>query len=200
MMTSLRIGLTGGIGSGKSTVASMLVDRGAALVDTDQIARALTTAGGAALEPLAREFGASVIGDDGALDRERMRGLAFTDPNARRRLEAILHPMIGERALAQAAAAGGRPVAFDVPLLTESSAWRQRVGRVLVVDCREDTQVERVMRRSRWTREMVQRVISQQASRAARRRVADAVIFNDGLDLDTLRSEVDHLWGAWIGP
>ena len=193
----LRIGLTGGIGSGKSTVATMLVVCGALLVDTDAIAHALTAPGGAALPALARSFGPRIIGADGAMDRAHMRALAFGDESARRRLEAILHPMIGDEAQRQAGLAEGRPVIFDVPLLTASSAWRQRVERVLVVDCQEDTQIQRVMQRSGWSAEQVQRVIAQQTPRDTRRALADAVIFNDGLSLAALQAQVQALWHHW---
>jgi len=193
----LHFGLTGGIGSGKSTVATMLVGCGALLVDTDAIAHALTAPGGAALPALARAFGPEIIATDGSMDRDRMRTLAFGDPSARRRLEAILHPMIGDEAQRQASLADGRPVVFDVPLLAASSAWRQRVERVLVVDCQEDTQIQRVMHRSGWTAEQVQRVIAQQTPRVARRAIADAVIFNDGLSLAALQAQVQALWLHW---
>jgi dephospho-CoA kinase len=194
---ALQIGLTGGIGSGKSTVASMLVACGAVLVDTDAIAHALTAPGGAALPALAQEFGAAIIGPDGAMDRERMRALAFGDATARRRLEAILHPLIGHEAQRQAAEAGARPVVFDVPLLAASSAWRRRVERILVVDCLESTQVQRVMHRSGWSADQVQRVMAQQTPRAARRAIADAVLFNEGLALDILHQQVHRLWQLW---
>ena len=194
---SLRIGLTGGIGSGKSTVARLLAENGAVLVDTDAIARALTLPGGAAMPALAAEFGAGMLAADGALDRERMRERVFADPPAKGRLEAILHPMIGAETERQAALAGTLPVVFDVPLLTESAHWRERVDRVLVIDCREATQVERVMRRSGWPADAVQRVITLQATRSARRAIADAVIFNEGLTPDALADEVRVLWGLW---
>jgi len=193
------LGLTGGIGSGKSTVATMLVACGALLVDTDAIAHALTAPRGAALPALAHEFGPDIIGADGAMDRARMRALAFDDTSARRRLELILHPLIGAEALRQAAQAGGRPVVFDVPLLAASSAWRQRVERILVVDCEEETQVQRVMQRSSWTAEQVRRVIAQQTPRAARRAIGDAILFNDGLALEALQVQVQALWRHWSG-
>jgi dephospho-CoA kinase len=193
------IGLTGGIGSGKSTVAQALVGLGALLVDTDAIARALTLPGGAAMPAIAEAFGAGALTADGALDREQMRRLAFNDAGAKRRLEAILHPLIGLEAQRQAAAAGARPVVFDVPLLTESSHWRARVQRVLVVDCHEDTQAARVAQRPGWDEAAARRVISQQATRTARRAIADAVIFNDGIDLAALQAEVAAVWAAWCG-
>lgn len=196
-MPRLRIGLTGGIGSGKSTVATLLAGHGAVIVDTDAISRALTAPGGTALPAIAAVFGDAVIAADGALDREAMRQRVFADPAARRQLEAVLHPMIGAETQRQAAAAGDAPVVFDVPLLTESAHWRARVQRVLVVDCGEDTQVERVRARSGWSGEMVRRVIAQQAPRAARRAIADAVIFNEGLSPDALAAEVQALWRGW---
>jgi dephospho-CoA kinase len=192
-----RIGLTGGIGSGKSTVARALVDCGAALVDTDAIARSLTLPGGAAIGALGQALGPAFISADGALDRDRMRALAFADPDAKRRLESILHPLIGTEARRQAAAAGDRGVVFDVPLLAESSHWRDRVQRVLVVDCDEDSQVRRVMQRSGWSEDAVRRVIGQQAPRDRRRAIADAVIHNDGISLAQLVAEVRALWGLW---
>lgn len=193
-----RIGLTGGIGSGKSTVAQHLQARGAALVDTDAIARQLTAPGGAAMPRLCQEFGDGIAGPDGALDRGAMRELAFADPTARRRLESVLHPMISEQAQRQAVEAGDRVVVFDVPLLAESRSWRARVDRVLVVDCAEATQVARVMRRSGWSEEAVRRVIAQQASRERRRAIADAVIHNEDLSLEALRAEVEQLWRLWV--
>ena len=193
------IGLTGGIGSGKSTVAALLVAHGAVLVDTDAIAHALTTPGGAAMPALCQRFGAVVAGPDGALDRAHMRALVFADPAAKLALEAILHPMIGAEAQHQAMVAegAGRVVVFDVPLLTEASHWRHRCQRILVVDCSADTQVQRVVARSGWTADQVQRVIGQQLARAARRAMADAVIFNDGLARDALAGEVAALWAIW---
>jgi dephospho-CoA kinase len=199
LVRPLRVGLTGGIGSGKSTVAGMLVACGAVLVDTDAIAHALTAPGGAALASLAREFGPGIVGADGAMDRQRMRTLAFDDPAAKRRLESILHPMIGDEAMRQAEKSGDKPVVFDVPLLASSSHWRQRVDRVLVVDCRESTQVQRVVQRSGWAEAQVWRVIEQQTSRQARRAIADAVIFNDVLSRPALSAEVDVLWARWGG-
>lgn len=192
------IGLTGGIGSGKSTVAQRLVACGAHLVDTDAIARALTQPGGQAMPALAAAFGPEALTADGALNREHMRRLAFADPTAKARLEAILHPLIGDEARRQAAQAVGRPVVFDVPLLAESAHWRARVDHVLVVDCREATQIARVALRPGWDAEGAARVVAQQATRAARRAIADAVIFNDGIDLDTLDAEVRALWQHWI--
>jgi dephospho-CoA kinase len=195
-----RIGLTGGIGSGKSTVATLLRECGAVIVDTDAIAHALTAPGGAAIAAIATRFGTGYVTPEGALDRARMRERVFAEPAARQALEAILHPMIRTATEAAAAAApAGATVVFDVPLLVESGRWRERVERVLVVDCDEATQVRRVMQRSGWSAEAVQRVIAQQASREARRAVADAVIDNDGISLDELRLQVQALWRDWVG-
>ena len=196
---ALRIGLTGGIGSGKSTVAQLLVGAGAALVDTDAIARTLTGAGGAAMPALRAEFGGDMVTADGALCRDSMRQRVFSQPAAKLRLEAIMHPMIGSESARQAAAAAaaGPPVVFDVPLLAESQHWRARVDKVLVVDCAESTQLARVVQRPGWDLAIAQRVLDQQAPRRARRAIADAVIFNDGIGLAQLAAEVDGLWLAW---
>lgn len=197
---AMAIGLTGGIGSGKSTVAAQLVARGAGLVDSDAIAHALTAPGGAAMPQLQATFGDAAVAANGALDRAHMRDLVFADPSAKTRLEGILHPMIGaetQRQAAAAVAAGCQALVFDVPLLTESRQWRARCDRILVVDCETSTQVSRVMARSGWRAEQVARVIQLQASRAARRAIADAVIFNDGLSPEQLASEVRALWLGW---
>lgn len=194
----MRIGLTGGIGSGKSTVAALLVQCGAVLVDTDAIARAIAQPGGAAMPAIEAAFGPGVLAADGGLDRARMRAIVFSDTGARKRLEAILHPLIGVETERQALAAAGAPIVFDVPLLVESKRWRGIVDRVLVVDAREATQLQRVVVRSGWTPEAVQAVIAQQAPRSARRAAADAVIHNDGLDLQQLAREVQQLWARWI--
>ncbi len=200
-MTARRVGLTGGIGSGKSTVANLWVKLGARLIDTDAIAKELTIAGGAALPAIQREFGPAALDPDGALDRGRMRELAFADPTARRRLEAVLHPMIGALAQQRAMKAIEPLIVFDVPLLTESSLWRRRCNRIVVVDCREATQVQRVVKRSQWSEDQVRMVIAQQTSRAHRRAIADAVIYNDGpATIDDLAASVQSLWNLWSSP
>ena len=195
-----RIGLTGGIGSGKSTVAMLLAQHGAAIVDTDLIARRLTLPGGAAISAIATAFGADLIDAGGALDRARMREIVFADPQKKRRLEAILHPLIGIEADRQAGSAGASAVVFDVPLLVESGRWRARVDKVLVVDCSETTQIERAVSRSGWTAEAVQAVIDQQATRAQRRSCADAVICNDAITHAQLAEQVRTLWQRWTRP
>jgi dephospho-CoA kinase len=144
-------------------------------------------------------FGRSVIAADGGLDRARMRDLVFADTNAKKRLEAILHPLIGAECERQAAAAAGQLIVFDVPLLVESKRWRAIVDRVLVVDATEETQVRRVVARSGWTPEAVRAVIAQQADRRLRRAAADAVIFNETMSLAELSAEVRSLWELWGG-
>jgi dephospho-CoA kinase len=195
----MNIGLSGGIGSGKSTVAGFWREAGATVIDTDAISRGLTAVGGAAMAAVAAEFGPQVVAADGALDRTVMRELVFADHSAKRRLEAILHPLIGALTRAEADAADTKLIVFDVPLLVESGRWRSRVDRVLIVDCPEEVQISRVMQRSDWTREAVQAVIQQQASRPQRRACADAIIHNDQTGLTALRAQVLTLavrWGA----
>ncbi|MFE8643645.1 dephospho-CoA kinase [Sphingomonas sp. NCPPB 2930] len=189
----LRLGLTGGIGSGKSTVAGLLAAHGAWIIDTDAISRATTAAGGAAMDRIATVFGADFVQPDGALDRTRMRALAFAEPDARRRLEAIVHPLVRQATDAAARDAmdsGTRVAVFDVPLLVESGQWAARLDRVLVVDCTVATQVARTTARSGLDEATVQRIIAAQASRAERRAAADAVLFNEGLSLADLTREV----------
>jgi dephospho-CoA kinase len=194
----LRIGLTGGIGSGKSTVARLLAGHGAKVVDTDAISRSLTQAGGAAMPALREAFGDGVIGPDGGLDRDQMRRLAFADGTARSKLEAILHPMISAEAQREAAAANDAAViVFDIPLLVESGHWRDSVHKVLVVDCSESTQVARVMARSGWTADSVKAVMAAQATRERRNSIADDVIVNDGISQADLARRVETLWNTW---
>jgi dephospho-CoA kinase len=194
-----RVGLTGGIGSGKSTVCRLLRELGAWTVDTDAIAHRLTAPCGRAIPAIAAHFGPEVIADDGSMDRARMRERVFTDPVQRRALEAILHPMIGEGTRAEAAAAPtGSIVVFDVPLLVESGRWRDQVDRIVVVDCAVETQITRVRQRNGWTADTVQRIIDQQATRAQRLAVADDVIVNDGLELAELAAEVRRIWSGWL--
>ncbi len=193
----MRIGLTGGIGSGKSTVARLLAGHGAAVFDTDAIAREVSGPGGAAIVPLRQAFGDGFIDAQGALDRVAMRALAFSDTAAKRRLEAILHPLIGAEVERRASASPAAVQVFDVPLLVESGRWRSRVDRVLLVDCKEATQVDRVVARSGWSADAVRAVLAQQATRAARRASADAVLYNDAIGLAELGRQVELLWGHW---
>ena len=191
-----RLGLTGGIGSGKSTVARTLVDCGAALIDADAISRQLTAPGGAAVSELARQFGEHIITAEGGMNRDRMRQLAFNIPSIKRRLEAIIHPLVNHESLrqAQAAQAAGRScLVFDIPLLVESGRWRQQLDRVLVVDCTEATQIARVMARNGWTRAAVEKVITEQARREIRLAAADICICNEGLSLPALERMVQKI-------
>lgn len=193
----LRIGLTGGIGSGKSTVAQLLQARGAAVIDADAIARNVTAAHGAAMPAITRTFGAEFIMPDGALDRERMRAHVFSQPEAKQALEAIIHPLVSQETQQQAQAAiskGHRTLVFDVPLLVEAGErWRPQVDRILVVDCLEETQIQRVIARNGLSREAVQRILSAQASRVQKLAAADWVIYNNGISLDTLENQVNWL-------
>lgn len=188
-----RIGLTGGIGSGKSTVLQTLQSLGAATADADAIARSVTAPGGAAIPGIRERFGAEFIAADGSMDRARMRAHAFAEPAARRELEAIIHPLVSaairERE-AQARTEGRACLVFDIPLLVESGRWRAQLDRVLVVDCRPETQVERVMARSGLAREEVEAIIAAQAPRGLRLAAADVVVFNEGLSLAQLARTV----------
>ncbi len=196
-----RLGLTGGIGSGKSCVAQFFSNLGAAVIDADAISRAVTAPQGAAIAALSAEFGADFITATGALDRDRMRNLVYSDANARKRLEAILHPLIGQEIARQTDAAvqtASRCLVFDIPLLVESSRWRQNLNQVLVVDCAPEVQIQRVMARSDLARAEVQAIIHSQAPREVRLRGSDLVIFNDDIDLTQLESEVTQIW-RWFG-
>lgn len=191
------VGLTGGIGCGKTTVADMFGALGASLVDTDAIAHALTAPHGAAMPALLAEFGAGFATPDGAMDRAKMRELVFTDPGARARLEAILHPRIREATAAAAAIATGPYVIFVVPLLIESGTWRARVTRVLAIDCSEATQVARVMARNNLSEAQVRAIMAAQVTRAQRLAAADDVVLNDD-GLDALRPQVERLHAFYM--
>jgi len=192
----LRLGLTGGIGSGKSTVATFFAGHGAVLIDADAISRESTAAGGQAMVPIAEAFGADFILPNGALDRAKMRKASFSDPAARSRLEAIIHPLVAESSakLEQDALANKAPcIVFDIPLLVESRRWRARVDLVLVVDCIAQVQITRVMARSGLTREEVERIIESQAPRSQRLGAADIVIFNAGAPKEQIADEVGQI-------
>lgn len=193
MQRAKRIGLTGGIGSGKSTVAQLLGENGAVIIDADALSRSLTAAGGLAIPQIEAAFGSEAIDESGALDRAFMRNLVFQDPGARQRLEAIIHPLIAhltERQALQAEACGAPLLVFDVPLLIESGRWRQQVDAVLVVDCEENTQIQRVIARNGLERPAIEKIMAAQASRQQRRSAADYVIYNDAIDFTQLRQEV----------
>jgi dephospho-CoA kinase len=193
----LRLGLTGGIGSGKSTVASIMASAGAAVMDADAISRSLTMPGGRAIPAILAEFGEQLIAPDGAMNRDAMRALVFSNPERKRQLEAIIHPLVGqvlqEESVA-AIAAGHACLVYDVPLLVESGdRWRRQVDLVCVVDCGVETQIQRVMSRNQLGRTEIERIISQQASRQQRLDCADAVILNEGIDLAHLKQLVHEM-------
>lgn len=189
-----RIGLTGGIGSGKSTVAGLLAARGAAVIDADAISRSLTVQGGRAMAAITQTFGPQMVDAQGAMDRQAMREAVFKNPQVKQQLEAIIHPLVSQVTAEQALTAvqsGQRVLVFDVPLLVESGQrWRQQVDRVIVVDCDAETQRHRVMLRSGLVADEVDRIIALQATRAQRLACADVVVFNQGLNLAELAAEV----------
>ena len=195
-----RIGLTGGIGSGKSTAAHVLAQLGAAVIDADAVARSVTAPGGPAMAPLRAAFGDAVIDAQGGLDRQRMRELAFSDAKAKAQLEAIVHPLVKAAIDGQAQSAldaGARVLVFDIPLLVESGRWRERVDGVLVIDCSEDTQIARVQARNGWPRAQILAVIQAQATRAQRQAAADWLILNEGLGLDAFAAAVAQVARQW---
>lgn len=191
------LGLTGGIGSGKTTVANMFGELGASLIDTDLIAHQLTMPGGLAIPAIREQFGNTVIGADGAMDRAAIRQLVFADHEKKHKLEAILHPLIRAETKRVSLTATGDYCIFVVPLLVESGNWKNRVDRVLVVDCDEETQIQRVMSRNGMTREEVEAIMRNQASRQQRLAAADDVIVNDG-DLTNIRKQVSDLHQRYL--
>ena len=190
------LGLTGGIGSGKSTVANLLSAMGAGLVDADALSRATTAAGGDAIALIRASFGADFVDASGALHRERMRQHIFADPNARQVLESIIHPLV-VRKMAEAtqtlAAAGKTCIVLDIPLLVESGRWRKQLQRVLVVDCSAATQISRVMARNGLKAPEIEGILHAQAGLQQRLQAADIVICNDGISFDALAAEVRQL-------
>jgi dephospho-CoA kinase len=171
----------------------MLAQCGAAVIDADALARNVTLSGGAAIAPITQQFGRHMIAADGSMDRAAMRELVYADVDAKSRLEAIIHPLVQlqmDQQVQQAVHAGSRCIVFDVPLLVESGRWRSQVDRVLVVDCLAATQIDRVVVRSALSRDAVEKIMATQASRSQRLQAADIVLFNQGLNLEQLRSEV----------
>lgn len=189
----LTVGLTGGIGSGKTTVAHMLAGCGATIIDADAISRSLTEAGGAALMPIKQLFGEEVIGADGALNRGAMREIVFAQPASRTKLEAIIHPLVQMRMSAAIQNAPTDVVVLDIPLLVESPRWRKQIDLIVVVDCNVETQVSRVMQRNGWAASTIEAIIQSQATRGDRLKAADVVIFNEKLNLSILKNQVNSL-------
>lgn len=192
------VGLTGGIGSGKSVAASRFAELGAAIVDTDAIAHELTGPGGSAVPALRSQFGAEYVTADGGLDRARMRRLVFQEPEARKRLEAILHPLIRAESRARIAAADRPYVVVVVPLLLETGAYRDLTDRVLVVDCAAERQMQRAVQRSGLSEDDVRAIMAAQLPRAERVARADDVLLNDG-SMEDLRRHVNELHSRYLG-
>jgi len=194
---TLRIGLTGGIGSGKSTASALFQEQGATVIDSDVISHQLTRAGGDAMTAIRAAFGEGCVTADGALDRARMRGLVFSAPDAKQRLEAILHPLIREQMLAQAQTASGPYSLLVIPLLFETGNYLPLLQRILVVDCEESTQIARAMQRSGLSEQEVRAIMARQVARAERVRRADDIIRND-TGLDALRQQIAQLHQQYI--
>lgn len=190
---ALRLGLTGGIGSGKSTVAALLEQLGSFVIDLDALSRACTLSGGSAIPSIASTFGEDFLTAEGALDRQRMRDHVFAHSEARRTLEAIIHPLVGAEVRHLASASTARCLVFDIPLLVESPHWRHLLDRVVVVDCSHATQVSRVSRRNSWDAPTIEAVISSQSTRTQRLAAADIVLCNDTDQLEHLRQLVAQL-------
>ena len=193
---STRLGLTGGIGSGKSTVANMFSALGALVIDADAISRSLTAPHGAAIEAIKLQFGEAMIKADGSLNRDRMRELVFTDISAKKRLEATLHPLIKlemQRQDQVAMTSGTKLIVYDIPLLVESQNWRAILDQILVIDCFESTQINRVMQRNTFKQVDVEKIIASQASRKMRNSAADILIFNDSITVEQLRERVTQV-------
>ena len=194
---ALVVGLTGGIGSGKSAAADAFARLGATVVDTDAIAHELTGPGGAAVAEVCRLFGKAFVDASGAMDRKRMRDLVFSDAEEKQRLEALLHPMIRAASARRIAAATGPYTLLVVPLLIESAGYRERVGRVLVVDCPEAIQITRVRQRSGLPEEEIRRIIASQVQREKRLEAADDVIDNSG-PVSALQQQVSKLHETYL--
>lgn len=201
MTRGTRVGLTGGIGSGKSTVAGFLAQRGAWVIDADALSRAVTAAGGDAIPAIAKAFGKEVITADGALDRARMRSIAFADPAARKQLETIVHPLVAqaiEHSAANADTHGAACIVYDIPLLIESTRWRASLDTVLVIDCEESSQIHRVCLRNGLGESEVVAILAAQSPRVKRLQGADHVICNEAISLQQLERLAEQ-FGAQFG-
>jgi dephospho-CoA kinase len=194
----LLIGLTGGIGSGKSTVANLFVTRGARLIDTDEISHALTRSGGAAIPEIRTTFGSDYVDAKGALDRSKMRELIFAKPAAKKQLESILHPLILKQVKQLASSNTSAPYTLvAIPLLFESPRYHDWLHRTLVVDCPEELQIERTIQRSGLDKILIQAIMNQQISRNQRLALADDIILNNS-DLASLSAQVDALHARFL--
>jgi dephospho-CoA kinase len=191
------LGLTGGIGSGKTTVSTMFAELGATIIDTDVIAHQLSQPGGDAIAAIAQKFGAAYIDVNGAMDRVKMRELVFANPQAKKNLEAILHPLIRQHCEQAAAGSKAAYPIFVVPLLIESGDWKARVQRILVIDCDQETQIKRVMLRNHFAREQVLQILAAQASRDERLAQADDVI-DSMANVSQVRIEVERLHRKYL--
>jgi dephospho-CoA kinase len=196
--TRFSVGLTGGIGSGKSAVATLLGELGASIIDTDAISHSLTAAGGAAMPAIETLFGSKYLTSEGALDRAAMRELVFSDQGALLQLESVLHPLIAQKTQVEANQANGLYLIFVVPLLVESGRWKDRVDRILVVDCSEQLQIERVTRRNNLSAGQVQAIMATQANRTQRLAAANDVVVNE-TSLEALRAELEKLHQRYLG-
>ena len=197
MTNPFSVGLTGGIGCGKTTVSDLFAARGAAIIDTDRIAHELTMPDGIAMPAIWAQFGENFVTPQGALDRQRMRELVFSEPAAKKRLEAILHPLIQIETRRAASEAHAPYLIFAVPLLVESGKWKDRVARILVIDCPESLQISRVMHRSGLTEQQVKAIMAAQVSRQTRVAAADDIIIND-TDAAALIPQVDRLHALYL--
>jgi dephospho-CoA kinase len=201
MELRVRIGLTGGIGSGKSTVSAQLGQMGATIVDADAVSRSVTGFNGSAIPALTTAFGSSILSSHGALDRAQMRRLIYSNPASKIQLEAIVHPLVRTEIQRQSILAetnGARCIVFDIPLLLETAYWRRMLHRILVIDCTEETQISRVVQRDGLSAEQVQRVVLAQVSRLDRLQAADMALFNDGISPQILALRVQEI-GAQFG-
>lgn len=196
MGATLRLGLTGGIGSGKSTVSNLLAKLGAAVIDADAISRAATAVRGAAMTAIEATFGSGILTAAGALDRDKMRSAIYADSSTRGLLESIVHPLVAKeigRQTDEAEREGAACIVFDIPLLVETNHWRESLHQILVIDCSPQTQLVRVTQRSNLAPGDVQRIMDAQVTRGQRLRAADWVIFNDGISMDALAAQVQEI-------